>query len=326
MKRIATFVSLFAVVAFLPPFFLAPLYSENEPQDFTFRSNTRLVLLDVSVQNRSGGLVGGLAKDNFRVFDNGKPVDISVFANHDVPVTVGILVDHSFSMRSKHRDVVAAALTFIQASNPKDEIFVLNFNDTVKRGLPAHILFSDNVSQLRTALNRGLPEGKTALNDAVVDGLKQLDLGKRDKKTLVLVSDGGDNASHTTRQQMLDMVSRSFATIYTIGIYDSDDADKDPGILKKLAQATGGMAYFPESLEGMLPVCRSIASDIRTRYTLGYRPPETETGKHHKIRVEASAPGQSLKIRTRAGYWNENLDSPLASREGANGSNDAESK
>jgi len=136
--------------------------------DFTIHSDVRLVLLDVSVRDRHGSLVSGLSKDHFAVFENGRERTITVFARDDTPVTVGLLVDESESMRNKRDEVLAAAQTFIQESNPKDEIFVLNFNDTVKRGLRSHKMYSDNIGELREALNRGVPRGKTALNDAVV--------------------------------------------------------------------------------------------------------------------------------------------------------------
>src|SRR5947209_19111000 len=135
---------------------------------YTIHSNVRLVLLDVSVKDHEGGFVSGLNKQNFTILEDGRPQPITVFANEDVPVTVGILVDESYSMRPKRADVLQAAETFIEASNPRYEIFVLNFNDRVTRGLPDRIPFSDNIVQLRSALHRGLPQGKTALNDAVV--------------------------------------------------------------------------------------------------------------------------------------------------------------
>jgi VWFA-related protein len=290
---------------------LASLFAGDTAEDFTIRTDVRLVLLDVSVTNREGGLVAGLTQDNFRVFDNGKPVDLSVFANNDVPVTVGILVDESYSMAPKRKDVLDAALTFITASNPRDEVFVLNFNDTVRRGLPHGVLFSDNIAQLRLALDRGRAEGKTAFNDAIVAGLRQLELGKRDKKTLVLISDGGDNASRTNRREMLDLVEKSAATIYTIGLFEEGDFDRNPAILKQLAKMTGGEAYFPETPAGMIPVCRDIATSIRTRYTLGYRPPPEEaTRTRHRIRVEVAATERGrLTARTRTGYWNEAAES-----------------
>ena len=285
---------------------LSPLAGSpvKEESDYTIRSDVRLVLLDVSVKDRAGGFVSGLSKDNFAVFENGHPQRITAFANYDLPVTVGILVDESYSMTPKRADVLTAAQTFIEESNPRDEVFVLNFNDRVRRGLPDRLLFSDNAQQLRSALHRGIPEGKTALNDAIVAGLQQLELGRRDKKTLVLISDGGDNASKHKRREMLDMVERNIATIYTIGLYDAEDADRDPGILRELAKITGGEAYFPLSPSGMVPVCRRIAKDIRTRYTIGYTP-QTENASVplRHIHVRVAAPGHArLFARTRSGY------------------------
>lgn len=148
---------------------LGGLQRADQSDDFKIRSDVRLVLLDVSVKDREGGFVSGLSKDNFSIFENGRPQPITVFANDDLPVTVGILVDESFSMRTKRDEVITAAQTFIEESNPRDEIFVLNFNDRVKRGLPDQMLFSDDIQQLRSALYRGVPQGKTALNDAIVD-------------------------------------------------------------------------------------------------------------------------------------------------------------
>jgi Ca-activated chloride channel family protein len=173
----------------------------------------------------------------------------------------------------------------------------------VKRGLPKGTLFSDDLNQLRAALARGVPEGRTALNDAVVDGLHQLEKGKRDKKTLIVISDGGDNASRQKRNEMLNTVEHSLATIYTIGIFDADDTDKDPGILKRLARMTGGIAYFPDGAEDLTETCKSIAKDIRTRYTVGYAPRASNGDATRHIRVRVSAPGRpGLMARTRLSY------------------------
>ena len=276
----------------------------EEHANFTIRTDVRLVLLDVSVKDRDGGFVSGLSEGNFTVFENGRRQRITAFANDDLPVTVGILVDESFSMRPKRAEVLTAAQTFIEESNPRDEVFVLNFNDKVSRGLPDQVLFSDNIQQLRSALHRGIPEGKTALNDAIVAGLNQLEQGRCDKKAIVVISDGGDNASKHKRREMLDMVERGVATIYTIGLYDADDPDRDPGVLRELAKISGGEAYFPESPSGMIPVCRRIAKDIRTRYTIGYIPQaENGTSSLRHIRVRVSARGRvRLSARTRSSY------------------------
>jgi VWFA-related protein len=274
-----------------------------EQQDFVIRSDVRLVLLDVSVKDRAGGFASGLSKDNFAIFENGAAQPITVFASNDVPVTVGILVDESRSMVPKRADVLSAAETFIAESNPQDEIFVLNFNDSVKRGLPEGVLFSDNPDQLRSALYRGTPKGRTALDDAVVDGLKQLELGRRDKKALVVISDGGDNASQHTRREVLDLVERNIATIYTIGLFEAGDPDWNPGLLKRLAGISGGETHFPTDPEEMTAVCRTIAKDIRARYTIGYVPPVKNGGSLRHIRVNVSAAGRSrLVARTRESY------------------------
>jgi Ca-activated chloride channel homolog len=303
MNRRAAIRSL--MVAGAVSFLRRPLKSAapDDHPDFVIRSDVRLVLLDVSVKDRDGGYVSGLSKDNFRVDENGARQDITVFANNDIPVTAGILVDNSRSMTPKRGEVFSAATMFIEQSNSHDEIFVLHFSDSVKRGLPNSVLFSDDIGQLRGALSRGFPAGRTALNDAIVDGLQQLQQGKRDKKTLIVISDGGDNASRHNRREMLDMVERSLATIYTIGLFDSGDGDRDPGILKRLARITGGIAYFPHSAQEMTEACKGIAKDIRTRYTVGYLPPASNGGLLRRIRVRVSAPGRpGLSARTRVSY------------------------
>lgn len=275
----------------------------GDSPDFVIHSDVRLVLLDVSVKHPGDGWVTGLSKGSFTVFEDGARQDITVFADNDIPVTVGLLVDNSRSMAPKRSEVLSASTTFIEESNPKDEIFVLNFNDTVKRGLPEPLLFSDDVHQLRAALAGGTPDGRTALNDAVIEGLQQLGQGRRDKKTLIVISDGGDNASRNNRRNMLEDVASSLSTIYTIGLFNAGDADQDPAILKKLARISGGLAYFPDDAADMTAACRNIAKDIRTRYTIGYAPRTGREGLLRRIRVRVTAPGhETLIARTRLSY------------------------
>jgi Ca-activated chloride channel family protein len=282
---------------------LQTLAREDEP-GFVIRSDVRLVLLDVSVKDKDGDFITGLTANNFHVNENGRPQPITVFANNDIPVTVGILVDNSRSMTLKRAEVLSAANSFIQGSNPQDEVFVLNFNETVKRGLPKGVLFSDNRKQLQKALSLGIPEGRTALNDAILEGLQQLELGKRDKKTLVVISDGGDNASVHTEREMFSAVEHSVATIYAIGLFDLEDPDRNPGELKKLARITGGQAYFPGDSDKLIEVCLGIAKDIRTRYTIGYQPKAENGGTLRHLRVQVSAPGRPhLIARTRSSYF-----------------------
>lgn len=275
----------------------------HEQPDFTLRSDVRLVVLDVSVKDRKGRFVPDLTKENFAVFEDGKPQPITVFAHDDLPVTVGILVDESFSMRPKRAEVLAAAEAFIRESNPNDEIFVLNFNDKVRRGLPPQMSFSSDLAQLRAALERGVPEGKTALYDAVEEGLEQLRLGRREKKALLLISDGGDNASIYTRREITNLVEGSPATIYTIGIYDEGDPDRTPGLLRQLAEISGGEAFFPESVAGLTVICHRIAEDLKVRYTVGYVPQASSGNSLRHLRVRVSMPGhESATVLARSSY------------------------
>src|SRR5260370_31621180 len=156
--------------------------TEPEDKDFTIRSDVRLVLLDVSVRDAAGGFVSGLSKDNFKVYEDGKPQEITQFANQDIPVTVGIVVDESGSMRPKRHSVITAALAFIESSNTQDEVFVINFNERVYHGLSPLLLFSANIPLLRKALWDTPPEGRTALYDPILAGLRQLGMARRSKK------------------------------------------------------------------------------------------------------------------------------------------------
>jgi VWFA-related protein len=284
-------------------FFPRSIGAHPQEEEPILRSEVRLVLLDVCVKDSKGGFATGLTKDNFSVLENGKPQPITVFDHDDSPVTVGILVDESRSMTPKRSQVLTGAETLIEESNRLDQIFVLNFNERVMPGLTREHLFSDDIPQLRAALQRGLPEGRTAVYDAVVTGLKHLELGTRDKKTLVLISDGGDNASSHSRRETMDMVQRSIATIYAVGLFDIDAPDRDPGLLRQLAKVSGGEAYFPENPEQMAPVCRRIAQEIRSRYTVGFHPQE-DNGSQRHLHVRVSAPGHGrLTAHTRSSYF-----------------------
>ena len=279
------------------------LSSAQDPPEFTIHSSVERVLLDVSIKDAQGGFVSGLTKDNFRVTEDGKPQEVTEFAAGDVPVTVGLVIDQSSSMAPKQSEVLTAALTFVTASNPKDEMFVIHFNETVRHGLPDEVLFTDNAPMLRKALFAGNPEGRTALYDGLVTALSQLDMGRQAKKTIVLISDGGDNVSKHKLADVMRLTEATSATIYTIGTFDQDDPDRNPGLLRKLAEISGGTAFFPNQLDEIVPICRSIARDIRNRYTLGYIPHAGSANRIRHIGVTASAPGHGRLIaRTRTSY------------------------
>jgi Ca-activated chloride channel family protein len=207
-------------------------------------------------------------------------------------------------MRTKRNDVNVAANTFIDASNPKDQIFVLDFNDKVLPGLPDDVPFTDSIDLLRLALSKHRTEGKTVLYDAVEAGLQHLQSAQREKKTLVVVSDGGDNASRHNLAQAMRAIEDSQATIYTVGIADPDDPDRNPGVLQRIAGVSGGESFQLDRYEDIVPTLKKIAVDIRKRYTIGYVPDRgnTKVGLR-KIRVTASAPDHGrLIVRTRSSY------------------------
>jgi VWFA-related protein len=277
----------------------------GEEPEFKIRSDVELVLLDVSVKNSEGGFVSGLQKDNFRVLENRLPQEISIFQAQDVPVTVGLVVDNSGSVRPKKNQIVTAALTLVKQSNPLDEVFVVNFNDRVLKGLPDGTDFTDDHALLRDALLMNPAQGRTALYDGLKMAIDHMEKGRLDKKTLVLIGDGGDNASDTTKDEIVRMVEESLATIYTVGIYNPDDKDKRPGFMKRLAEVSGGEYYEPENLDHLVGICEKIAKDIRNRYTVGYTPKNLSSGKKvRKLRVMATHPdtGRRLEVRTRTQY------------------------
>jgi VWFA-related protein len=277
----------------------------QDPNAFKLSSNVDLVLLDVSVKDTSGGFVSGLAKEQFQIFDNGRPVEIRYFESGDIPVSLGLVVDNSGSMRVKRADVVTAALAFVTASNPNDQLFVVNFNDRPRFALPASMPFTDDRVKLRDALLRNPAEGRTAMNDGLKTGLEHLKNGKYYKKALVLISDGGDNASELGNEGLFRLIQESQATIYTIGIYDEDDKDKNPGVLKRIASLTGGECFLPQKLSDLVGVCTRVAKDIRNRYSLGFVPSSDMTmdGKPRALKVLASAPDRGkLAVRARTSY------------------------
>jgi VWFA-related protein len=278
--------------------------SQEQPAELKFSTDVVLVVLDVSVKDPKGGYVSGLGKDDFRVYENGIAQKLTVFSSGDEPVTVGLVIDESGSMRTKHAQVVTAGLSFIGASNPNDQMFVVNFNDTVRSGLPDNIPFSDDLAVLHAALSRNKPEGQTALYDAVAFALQHLEQGQREKKMLVVVSDGADNRSQRTLSELMKLIQQSHATIYAVGIYDRDDTDHNPEVMKRLANAGGGEWFLPQLVEEIGPICRKIARDIRNRYTIGYIPDRNgDKAAIRKIRVDIAASGhEKLTVRTRTSY------------------------
>lgn len=271
---------------------------------YTIRVNVGMAILHATVRDRKGHFASGLGEEHFQVYEDGVLQQIQSVEQEDIPVTVGLVVDNSGSMRPKRPEVVAAALEFVRFSNPEDEMFVINFNENVSFGLSAETPFTDEASRLHVALSRMRTGGMTALYDAIAAGLEHVDAGNWDKKVLIVVSDGADNASKLDLAQITAMAEKSEAILYTIGLFMPDDPDRNPGALRQLARATGGEAFLPQSATGVLPIFERIAHDIRNQYRIVYAPTnETQDGTYRTVEVRAVRPGGGrLFVRTRTGY------------------------
>jgi Ca-activated chloride channel homolog len=266
--------------------------------------SVNLVLLPVNVTDTRGTFVAGLKLEDFRVMEDGQLQKLTVFDERDTPVTVGLLVDHSRSMGSKMPDVIAAVNSFAHSSNPQDEMFVVDFNDDVSMQLMDGKMFSNDPQKLDSALRAVSARGRTALYDAVSQGLHHLQYGHLEKKALIIISDGGDNASHLKYSQVLASARQSQSLIYAIALVGSNSADENPNLLRKLCKDTGGIAYFPQEGESPATVAAEIARDLREQYSLGYVPQHPERADvFRKVAVKVTAPGHGrLHVRTREGY------------------------
>ena len=297
MKTLATAILVFTTLA-LSRAQQAPAHQPS------FRStSTELVVLPVIVTDNRGGFIADLPRERFTVFDNGRPQEVALFTSEDTPVTVGLIVDNSGSIGPKLGEIVASAVAFARASHPDDEIFALEFNDDVGDAMPGQRLLAGDLTDLETSLSALRPEGRTALYDALIAGLDRVSEGTRPRRVLILISDGGDNASASTLKQVLERARASDVTIYTIGLFDRDDPDANPGVLEEIADATGGRRFLPKSPGVLLADCERIAREIRSGYTIGYVPPDRD-GQFHRVRVDVDrGDGPKLNIRTRPGYF-----------------------
>jgi Ca-activated chloride channel family protein len=283
----------------------------GHPAGTRLRSTVDLVALHVTVTNKKGDLITTLNKNNFEVYENKVRQDISLFSRADIPVSAGLVIDNSGSMREKRAQVNAAAMTFVKTSNPEDEMFVVNFSDEYYLDTPGD--FTNDPKALQEALSRINTHGSTALYDAVVGSLNHLKKGHRDKRVLLLVTDGDDDASRMTFPQTIRAAEKSDATIYAIGVFSQDDREHDKRmvrhstkVLKELAEATGGRAYFPASLSQVTPICQEVAREIRSQYTIGYYPTNmAHDGSFRIVSVKLKTPKSmgKLQVLTRAGYY-----------------------
>ena len=263
------------------------------------------VVLYATVREGKARFVGDLKQENFTVLEDGIPQEILSFSREDAPVAIGLLVDNSQSMMNKRNEVVAAAKAFVRASNPEDEVFVLHFNEQLTYGLPASIPFASDRDQLDQALEAMRLDGKTALYDAIHEGLQHLEHSKLTKKALIVISDGGDNMSARKADDVVREADLSGALFYGIGIYDPMDGDANPRVLRKLAENAGGEAYFPGDIQEVKGLCETIARDLRSQYSISYAPAQrSSAAQYRRIQVKVKDPQRrKLIIRTRTGYY-----------------------
>jgi VWFA-related protein len=290
----------------------APGAAQEKPKtDYKIQSQVSLVVLHASVLNDRSVFVPGLTQENFRVFEDKVEQKLSVFKQEDVPVSFGLVVDNSGSMRDKRPQVNAAALTFVKTSNPQDEGFVVNFNDDYY--LDTEHDFTSDLNEMKTALERIDARGSTAMYDAVIGSMDHLRKGTRDKKVILVVTDGEDNASRHSLENAVEQAQRNNAVIYAVGLFGDDDMKHNRRAMKKarnalteLANATGGLAFFPENADDTEAICTQIAHDIRNQYTLAYYPSNVNRdGTFRTVQVEVLPPHGSgkLSVRTRNGYY-----------------------
>src|SRR5581483_10621354 len=275
----------------------------NESGAFVFRAEVQEVMLHATVLDDKQRLVTNLDKSAFTVFENNQPQTIKSFRHEDIPVALGIVIDNSGSMREKRDRVNKAAVNLVRASNPNDQVFVVNFNDEYYLDQD----FTSNINKLKEALEKVESRGGTALYDAVVASADHLKKNaKLERKVLFVVTDGEDNASRESLEQaILRLQQENGPTVYAIGILGEEKQRRARRALQEMAARTGGVAFLPRTVEEVDEISSTVAHDIRNQYTIGYQPttPKSVPG-YRTIRVDAKARGYGkLTVRTRTGYY-----------------------
>jgi len=287
---------------------------QRRDDDYRILRDVNLVVLHATVLDPQGHFVPDLKQEHFRVFEDKAEQKLAIFRREDISVTMGLVIDNSASMRPHRPRVNAAAITFVETSNREDEVFVVNFNYDYFLDLDKD--FTNDIPELKEALERIDSRGSTALYDALIGSLDHAKKGSRDKKVLLVVTDGEDNASRKTLEQTIQEAQQSDTIIYTIGLMEENMSGRKrrsfQKALRSLAETTGGLAFFPESVEEVEAICTRIAHDIRNQYTLAYYPTNTlRDGSFRKIDVDVIPPrGRGkLSVRTRTGYYAQRASS-----------------
>ena len=282
---------------------------------YTLRRDVEEVVLNATVLDDKNHLVMNLTKPDFKIFEDGAPQTIASFQHDDVPVSMGILVDNSGSMRDKRQAVNSAAVDLVKASNHDDEAFIVNFSDEAYIDQD----FTSDIGKLRDGLAHIDSKGGTALYDAVVASADQLAKGaKRPKQVLLVITDGEDNASSMSLEQTIQRIQAlQGPVVYSIGLLFKDEGGgretrRARRALQMLSGETGGVAYFPKTIGEVDEIAAEVAKDIRSQYTIGYHSSKPASqGGYRLVRVEAHAQGYGkLIVRTRSGYYPRTGNAP----------------
>lgn len=308
--RLSSYVSIICAGGLLLTSDFSLLASSRSQQERpTFKAESNLVVLHVSVRDRGGRYITGLERDAFTVIDDGKPQQLEMFSGDEVPASVGFLIDNSNSMRPNRERVIAAAVQFAKHSHPRDEIFVQTFNEEVRHAFGPLVIADMNMGVFASAMSHAITaRGMTAIYDGILNGLKRVNHGVHTRQVLIVVSDGDDNASTATLDEVITQIHESDAMIYTIALTDPLTREGNPGLLRRLARATGGESYHPRRVEQVGDAFARIAKDIRSAYTLAYTPTaadkRSDEERRRTVRVYVRAKdGRALRVRTRDGYF-----------------------
>ena len=270
---------------------------------FVLHKEVDEVSLHATVMDEKDALITNLDRSAFAVFEDGRPQSITSFRHEDIPVSMGILVDNSGSMREKREKINQAALNLVRSSNAQDEVFVVNFNDDMFLDQD----FTSDIGKLKEALGKYNSAGGTALYDAVISAADHLKRSARlEKKVIFVVTDGEDKDSRESLEQAVQVLQQEGGpTIYAIGLLGEEKQRRARRALQLLAQRTGGIAFFPKTLDEVNQISRTVAHDIRNQYSIGYKPSNPKSsGGYRQIRVEAKSPHyRKLTVRTKSGYY-----------------------
>src|SRR5580658_4942191 len=272
-------------------------------EDPVFRADARLVILPVSVADKSGKLVTDLPQKSFKVFENGVEQPIKIFKREDVPVSLGIIIDNSGSMKEKRQKVEVASLDLVKASNPQDEVFIVNFNDDPWLDVP----FTNDIKRLEDGIAKIDSRGGTAMRDAISVSLDYLKKeGKRQKKALLVITDGNDNASGISLEKLVNRAEQDEVVIYAIGLLDEEE-HREARIAKRaldaLTHESGGLSFYPKSVAEVDQLTLQVAHEIRNQYTIAYSPTvQAMDGSFRQIKVTVNG-GSRASVRTRSGYY-----------------------